>query len=217
MAEIKIEKKKPIWPWIILIFIILIGIYFFWSNNDENLISDPLDKDTISSVEELFNVELLDNDSEVLYEGNYGTVRNEQAIADYLEFVDNNNHLAEESYYRSSFSKLIAATQRVAEIEGVDVSNNISAAKGNTDKISNATMESTIEQVSGAADEVSTALKRIQQNEFANLSAEMERVEKAASEIDGNQSLNSEQADIDMFLDSSAKILAKMHTNNNQQ
>jgi len=217
MAEIKIEKKKPIWPWIILIFIILIGIYFFWSNNDENLISDPLDKDTISSVEELFNVELLDNDSEVLYEGNYGTVRNEQAIADYLEFVDNNNHSAEESYYRSSFSKLIAATQRVAEIEGVDVSNNISAAKGNTDKISNATMESTIEQVSGAADEVSTALKRIQQNEFANLSAEMERVEKAASEIDGNQSLNSEQADIDMFLDSSAKILAKMHTNNNQQ
>ncbi len=36
MAEIKIEKKKPVWPWILLL-LILIGalvFYFWWSDRD---------------------------------------------------------------------------------------------------------------------------------------------------------------------------------------
>jgi hypothetical protein len=29
MAEIKIEKKKPVWPWILLVLILAAVIYFF--------------------------------------------------------------------------------------------------------------------------------------------------------------------------------------------
>ncbi len=36
MAEIKIEKKKPIWPWILVILLILAAIYFFWYSSDQN-------------------------------------------------------------------------------------------------------------------------------------------------------------------------------------
>src|SRR5690554_5670791 len=116
MAEIKIEKKKPIWPWVIVIFVILVAIYFFWYNNDRQMANDPLEKDTISTVEELFNVELLDTNSNVLYDGNYGTVRNEQTLADYFKFVeDPNNRASGNDYYRSSLTKLIAATERLSE------------------------------------------------------------------------------------------------------
>lgn len=35
MAEIKIEKKKPIWPWIAAVLIISALIYFVFFRNDE--------------------------------------------------------------------------------------------------------------------------------------------------------------------------------------
>src|SRR5690554_825544 len=129
MTEIKIEKKKPIWPIVIVTIIILIAIYFLWFYNDQEMSNDPLEIDTISTVEKLFNVELLDNDGEVLYEGNYGTIRGEQAIADYLKYTDDRTNRSTGDYYRSSFSKLIGATERVAELEQVDVSNTLSVAR----------------------------------------------------------------------------------------
>ena len=219
MAEIKIQKKKPMWPLVILVIIILIGIFFLWFYDDRELVNDPLQKDTISTVEELFNVELLDTNSDALYDGNYGTVRDEQAIADYMEFVDNRaDRSAENDYYRSSFTKLIAAPERFAEIENVDVSNSISAARDNTARMSNNTARpATSDNIEKTANEVSNALKRIQQQNFANLSTEMEEVEDAAEEIDGNQSLDSEHDDINDFFDRSARILMKMHENNNQR
>lgn len=35
MAEIKIEKKKPIWPWIIVVLIISALLYFLFLENNE--------------------------------------------------------------------------------------------------------------------------------------------------------------------------------------
>lgn len=35
MAEIKIEKKKPIWPWIIVVLIIAALLYFLFLKNNE--------------------------------------------------------------------------------------------------------------------------------------------------------------------------------------
>ncbi|MEO6177122.1 MAG: hypothetical protein ABIP27_18355 [Flavobacterium circumlabens] len=35
MAEIKIEKKKPIWPWIIVVLIIAALVYFLFAKNNE--------------------------------------------------------------------------------------------------------------------------------------------------------------------------------------
>ena len=35
MAEIKIEKKRPIWPWIIALLIIAALVYFMFLRNDE--------------------------------------------------------------------------------------------------------------------------------------------------------------------------------------
>ncbi|HEX8561464.1 MAG TPA: hypothetical protein VF676_00665 [Flavobacterium sp.] len=39
MAEIKIEKKKPVWPWIVLILVlVLAALLYLWmqGNDDDN-------------------------------------------------------------------------------------------------------------------------------------------------------------------------------------
>ena len=45
MAEIKVEKKKPVWPWILLILIIVIAaaLYFIGDTEDDS-IDDAMDE-----------------------------------------------------------------------------------------------------------------------------------------------------------------------------
>ncbi len=56
MAEIKIEKKKPVWPWILVILLIIIGVYLYWSYNenvaDRNNEETEIITDTIRDTDE---------------------------------------------------------------------------------------------------------------------------------------------------------------------
>jgi ABC-type phosphate/phosphonate transport system permease subunit len=46
MAEIKIEKKKPVWPWILLLIIIALLVYYFFFRDRET------EQEVIQDVEE---------------------------------------------------------------------------------------------------------------------------------------------------------------------
>lgn len=59
MAEIKIEKKKPIWPWILLFLGVLALIYFLVIKDTEN---DPIIEDTETVI-----IETKDTSENVLF------------------------------------------------------------------------------------------------------------------------------------------------------
>ena len=46
MAEIKIEKKKPVWPWILLLIVIALLLYYFFFRDRET------EQEVIQDVEE---------------------------------------------------------------------------------------------------------------------------------------------------------------------
>jgi ssRNA-specific RNase YbeY (16S rRNA maturation enzyme) len=46
MAEIKIEKKKPIWPWIVAVLLISALIYFVFVKHNE---SKDINRETIEN------------------------------------------------------------------------------------------------------------------------------------------------------------------------
>ena len=50
MADIRIEKKKPVWPWLILIIIlaVIVFLYFYGSMDTEE--SDDLENSEIEEV-----------------------------------------------------------------------------------------------------------------------------------------------------------------------
>ena len=221
MAEIKIEKKSPVWPWILVVLIILGAIYYFWYNNDRNFDSEEnlLQQDSISQLEE---PRLNDNevqDSKILYTGMYGTVKKEEAFADYLRFVDNlDNKSADKNYYRTAFFKLITATKRESEIKNVDVANNISAAMDSAEDLTNdPTATAKADNAKKAASEVSKALKTIQQKDFDNLSDNVKEVETAVTGIDGAKTLDNQSKNIDIFFDKAARLLQKMYESENNQ
>ena len=51
MAEIKVEKKKPVWPWILLIAIIIGILFYVFASDDTN--DDVDDIDDTDDIEEL--------------------------------------------------------------------------------------------------------------------------------------------------------------------
>lgn len=56
MTKIKVEKKKPVWPWILLILIILgILVYLFVYDDYNEEVDDLYDDDQIEEIETSFN------------------------------------------------------------------------------------------------------------------------------------------------------------------
>jgi len=49
MAEIKIEKKKPIWPWILILLIIAALIYFVFFTNHETTSVNSVESENSTS------------------------------------------------------------------------------------------------------------------------------------------------------------------------
>lgn len=67
MADIRIEKKKPVWPWLILVIIlaVVIFLYFYGSmDTDEN---EDLENSEIEEVTSSFpGMELQRNEVEII-------------------------------------------------------------------------------------------------------------------------------------------------------
>ena len=57
MAEIKIEKKQPIWPWILLVLLLIVGVYVYWSYNDgmNDRDQNEMVNDSIQEINEDYN------------------------------------------------------------------------------------------------------------------------------------------------------------------
>jgi hypothetical protein len=77
MAEIRVEKKKPVWPWILVAILILLALlYFFvWADGNESD-DDAQDDDQIEQLEQYETEEYAENDYP------------ENAIGRYLNYVD---------------------------------------------------------------------------------------------------------------------------------
>ncbi|WP_162847690.1 hypothetical protein [Flavobacterium foetidum] len=49
MAEIKIEKKKPIWPWIVALLLIAAVVYYVFLRDDDMQNNSRTEIETISA------------------------------------------------------------------------------------------------------------------------------------------------------------------------
>lgn len=61
MAEIKIRKKKPVWPWILLIIIlaVLAFLYFYGSIGNDEI--DDMENEDLEEVTYMNTLQLTDN------------------------------------------------------------------------------------------------------------------------------------------------------------
>jgi hypothetical protein len=197
MAEIKIEKKTVVWPWILLGLIVLaLLIYFlFFRNSDENTVAE----NTTSTVVTDQNAAAGDNSN--------------SAVGMYSAFINSDTaKMGEDHEYTSTaLSRLIQATQSVADEQGYDIKADLDQANNYADKITQDPQALThANSIKSAADIIARALQNLQRAKFPQLNAEAEQVKSAANNIDLNSETLNQKQQIKSFFNDASDLLQKM-------
>jgi len=194
MTEIKIEKKKPVWPWILLALGLLVAAFaawFFFIRNDN---AEPL-----ATADETALIDVRENNN---------------IVAAYVTFVDADTATMglDHVFTNEAFTKLIDAVEAIAAESGYDVKADIAEAKQLADEITKDPMVTThTDKIRSAADVLSTALQNIQQAKYPGLSTEAADVKSAASAINP-ETLTLDQRDaVKSFFRKAADLLNKMN------
>ena len=191
MTEIKIEKKKPVWPWILLVLGLLLAAWFFFLRNDKAEPVETADKSALIDVHE-----------------------NNNMVASYVTFInsDTSKMSLDHAFTSEALTKLTDAVDAMATEADYDVKADIAKAKQLADEITSDPLVTThADKISSAADVLSTALQNMQQAKYPGLSAEAADVKSAAAAINP-ETLTLDQRDIvKSFFTRAADLLNKMN------
>lgn len=195
MTEIKIEKKQPIWPWILLVLGLLLAAWFFFLRNDnaDNYTDEPTIADTTALID--------------VHENN-------NIVVTYVTFInsDTNTMGLDHAYTSEALTRLTDAIDAIATEVGYEVKSDIARAKQLADEIKKDPMATNhADKIRSAADIVSTSLQNMQQAKYPGLSAEAAEVKSAASAINPETSTLDQKDTVKSFFRKAADLLRKMN------
>lgn len=196
MAEIKIEKKSPKWPWIILLLVILgiVGYFVFFGDESPDRMAETTE------------VEENDNRQEAL---------NNSTVADFVSFIENDPDQMglDHEFTNEALMKLTDATESMAEETDYDIRKDIDKVRALAKKIKEDPYETThANSIREAAGILASTLSRIQQNGFPDLSSETSQVEQAVEDINVDVLTLEQKSEVKGFFREAADLLQKMNT-----
>lgn len=198
MAEIKIEKKNPKWPWVLLILAIIgILLYLFTFNGDEE----------IGEMAEETTEEPADTRQDAL---------NISTVSAYVSFIkeDPDPMGLDHEFTSEALSKLINATDAMAEEINYDLKKDMDTVKTLSEQITEDPFETThANAIKEAADILARVLQNIQQNAFPGLADEADEVKNSVTDIETDVLTLNQKEDVKNFFRESADLLEKMNNN----
>ncbi|MGB7842242.1 MAG: hypothetical protein WBL21_05585 [Salinimicrobium sp.] len=214
MAEIKIEKKKPIWPWIILVLVILALLYFLVFANDDDTDDDMDDMNTEQVEEETAWEEDTDTAD---WEQSQADWKNDSlgtgTVAGYMAYVSDKSKMGvDHEYTNNALQHLINAVQAKADEMNYDISADMKEVKQSAQKIiedpTAATHANTIKE---AGTKLANILQKMQKENYVDLSKDVEEVKTAANNIKPDVQTLQQKDQINKFFDEAADVLSKMN------
>lgn len=196
MAEIKIEKKPPVWPWILLGLLLLGGLIYWFAvrDNDEvNTMADATDSTETMA---------MDNMAET------------SAVAEYLTFVEGDTQPMglDHEYTNAALMKLTAAIQAVADVNDYDIKADLDQAKEYATKIEQDPFETThANSIRKAAETLGGSLHKMQEAKYPQLANEAQSVVDAANKIDPDVLTLDQKPAVKGFFGEAASLLSKMN------
>jgi hypothetical protein len=190
MTEIKIEKKTPFWPWLLLLLGIVAAVWFFFFRNDE-----------VEALETIESTELVN------------TEENNSSVASYITFInsDLNSMGIDHEFTSEALTKLTDAVDAKATEIDFDVQTDIAIAKQLAEEITKDPMAiNHSNKIRSAADALSTSLQNMQQAKYPALSAEATDLKNAASAIEPEKLTLEQREAVKSFFRKAADLLSKM-------
>ncbi len=207
MAEIEIEKKKTIWPWILLAILIIAALlYFFvWADDDGDEVDDMDDMNTEQVMEE----DQMDDETM-----DYQDAENMQyvaAINEYDTYINNPEMGIDHEYTNGALMKLIAAVDATANDLGVDIDADLKNARNEAQAITKDPMKVThANSIKDAGKHILKALQTIQKEKFPNLSSTYSEVDSAFAKIEAGKETLNQKEEIKTFFTKVSSLLNSM-------
>ncbi len=202
MAEIKIEQKNQVWPWLLAgLVVAAIVIYFvmFRDNDKENTIDVVTQENYISGT----------NDTNLL-----GVKENNSTVAAFVSFVKNDTSRMrlDHAYTNEALLKLKAATKAMAGEIDYEIRADLEKVEESAILITNEPFDTShAKNIRNAADKSTTALQNMQLAKYPWLSEEVDALKNAATAINP-EILTLEQRDaVKNYFAKAADILDKMN------
>lgn len=192
MAEIKIEKRTAIWPWILLALGTLALLIYLISYFKKG---DPVS--TNQSGQERININ-----------------EDTPAVAGYIAFVnaDTATMSLDHAYTSRALTKLADAASAVAAHTGYALPADVNRVKAQASEITQDPYTLThADSIRNAADILSRALGQMQQEKYPALSAEADQLQAAAAAINPDVQTLEQRAAVKSFFKQAAALLQKMN------
>ena len=202
MAEIKIEKKKQGWTWLLVgLLIAALIIYFLLlgdngKNTDVEIITKP------NSVSDT-------NENNLL-----SVKENNITVAAFISFVENNTGRIsfDYTYTKEAFLKLTTATDAMADEIGYDIRVDLDKVKESATLIANEPFEtSQAKNIRIATDNSTTALQNMQLAKYPWLTDEVEELRNASTLINPEVLISGQKDAIMNYFAKAADLLQKMN------
>ncbi|PKP32220.1 MAG: hypothetical protein CVT99_05615 [Bacteroidetes bacterium HGW-Bacteroidetes-16] len=172
MAEIKIEQKKQIWPWLLVGLVIAALLVYFLVFRDPGKITEA-----VAEADDITNT----NEPDLI-----GVNENNATIAAYVNFIDNNKEKMglDHEYTNEALLKLIEATNAMADEVGYEVRADLDKAKEYAKMITEDPFETThADNIRKADDIITNVLQNIQKAKYPGLANEVETLRSASESI----------------------------------
>ena len=200
MAEIKIEQKKPIWPWLLigLVLVALLVYFLGFYNSGKN-------------TEVLTNDDYINNtkESDILIEKEYNSI-----VASYVKFIDvgNNKMSLDHEFTNEALLKLVDATNAIAIEVGYEVREDIEKVNEYANMITEDPFETThAGNIRSATDILTNVLQNIQKAKFPSLADEVEVLRSASESINPKVLTLNQKDAVKNYFAKASDLLKKMN------
>lgn len=203
MAEIKIEKKKPIWPWILGLIVLGLIIYLLAFAGDDDMIDDAED-DLVEEVSD----DMDDNTDDM--DDTYD-LTNINSITALNNYIANPEMGLDHVYSHGALSKLINATRDVANAVDIDLNADLNAANEMADHITKNPLDvDHADKIKNAASIITRALEKIQTTRYPALSNQLTKVKAAVDGIKPGTETLEQKKSVKAFFNEAAALLTSM-------
>ncbi|NCA86552.1 MAG: hypothetical protein EOM83_13435 [Clostridia bacterium] len=198
MAEIKIEKKKPVWPWILLA-VVVVGLIIWWVAAD-----DDVDR-------------IMTDDTTQVQDGDRNSMSGERPdeVNTYVMIFDERNMgemSLDHDFTNNALTKLIDAVRAQADQDEYNIKADLDQAREYADQVTRDPYETThADNIRKAAESIARALQNMQQANYPNLKNEAQQVQDAAMAIRPGVLTLDQKNEVKTFFRKSADLLDKMN------
>lgn len=207
MAEIKIEKKKPIWPWILLGLIILAVILYFViaDNNDDDDFNEEENTEQVATPMETEE----DTETASWEEDN---LSGDESVSKYLTHISDQEKMGIDHEYSSqALVYLINALENRSEEANINTEVEIQELKDDVRDIKEDPQALThANTINDVGDKIVDLMEKMQEEKFPDISQDVQEVKTALQNIDPSTPTLDQKDAVNSFYKEAGDVVQNM-------